>query len=62
MLTVIVASEEYKETNKTLRELVRLTADYVKQCLSVEVAEEVAVLSVVAQRINPAVKIDAVIT
>lgn len=57
----VSTNEEYKETSKTLRDLVKLTADYVKQCLSVEVAEEVAVLSAVAQRINPAVKIDAVI-
>lgn len=58
---LVVANEEYEETSKTLSELTQLTADYVKQCLAVDVAEEVAVLSAVAQRVNPAVKIDAVI-
>ncbi|EDR00515.1 uncharacterized protein LACBIDRAFT_334152, partial [Laccaria bicolor S238N-H82] len=50
-----------KEYINTLKDLTALTAKYVKECLAVDVAEEVAVLSAVAQRVNPAMKIDAVI-
>ena len=45
-----------------LNELVHLTADCVtKKSLAVEIAEDVALVSAIAQRVNPAVKIDAVI-
>jgi hypothetical protein len=44
-----------------LKDLIALTAKCVKKYLAVEVPEEVAVLSAVAQRVNPAMKIDAVI-
>ena len=44
-----------------LNELVRLTADCVENTLAVDVAEDVALVSAIAQRVNPAVKIDAVI-
>ena len=44
-----------------LNDLVHLTADCVKNTLAVEVAEDVALVSAIAQRVNPAVKIDAVI-
>ena len=44
-----------------LNELVHLTADCVKKSLAVDVAENVALVSAIAQRVNPAVKIDAVI-
>ncbi|EDR01051.1 uncharacterized protein LACBIDRAFT_312614 [Laccaria bicolor S238N-H82] len=44
-----------------LNELVRLTTDCVKNTLAVDVAEDVALVSAIAQRVNPAVKIDAVI-
>ena len=54
----IAAKKEYM---KTLKDLIALTAKHVKECLAVDVAEEVAVLCAVAQRMNPAMKIDAVI-
>ena len=44
-----------------LNELVRLTADCVKNTLAVDVAEDDVLVSAIAQRVNPAVKIDAVI-
>ena len=44
-----------------LNDLVHLTTDRVKNTLAVEVAEDVALVSAIAQRVNPAVKIDAVI-
>ena len=59
MFTFAIAAK--KEYIKTLKDLTALTAKHVKECLAVDVAEEVAVLSAVAQRINPAMKIDAVI-
>ena len=59
MFTVALAVE--KEYDGSLKDLTALTAKYVKECLAVEVADEVAVLSAVAQRVNPAMKIDAVI-
>ena len=50
------------EAQKGLHEdLAALTAKHVKECLAVDVAEEVAMLCAVAQRMNPAMKIDAVI-
>ena len=55
------AREEYKDTRKMLNDLVHLTADCVKNTLAVDVAEDVALVSAIAQRVNPAVKIDAVI-
>ena len=55
------AREEYKDTRKMLNELVRLTAHCVKNTLAVDFAEDVALVSAIAQRVNPAVKIDAVI-
>ena len=55
------ANEKYKDTRKMLNELVHLTTDRVKNTLAVEVAEDVALVSAIAQRVNPAVKIDAVI-
>jgi len=57
----IAAKKEYDDSKKTLKDLTALTAKYVKECLAVDVAEEVAVLSSVAQRVNPAMKVDAVI-
>ena len=44
-----------------LNELVHFTADCVKNSLAVDVAEDVALVSDIAQRVNLAVKIDAVI-
>ena len=44
-----------------LNKLVRLTVDCVKNSPVVNVAEDVALVSAIAQRVNPAVKIDAVI-
>jgi hypothetical protein len=44
-----------------LNELVHLTADCVKNSLAVDVAGDVALVSAIAQRVNSAVKIDAVI-
>ena len=62
MLTLSnAASKEYKDTRKMLNELVHLTADRVKKSLAVDVAEDVALVSAIAQRVNSAVKIDAVI-
>ena len=62
MLTLsIIASKEYSDTRKMLNELVHRTAIYVKKSLAVDVAEDVALVSAIAQRVNPAVKIDAVI-
>ena len=62
MLTLSnTASKEYQDTRKMLNELVHLTADCVKKSLAVDVAEDVALVSAIAQRVNPAVKIDAVI-
>jgi hypothetical protein len=55
------ASEEYTGTRKMLKELVHRTAVYVKNSLAVDVAEDVALVSAIAQRVNPVVKIDAVI-
>ena len=55
------ANEKYKDTRTMLNELVHLTADCVKNSLAVDVAEGVALVSDIAQRVNPAVKIDAVI-
>ncbi|EDQ98791.1 uncharacterized protein LACBIDRAFT_296173 [Laccaria bicolor S238N-H82] len=55
------ATKGYKDTRKMLNELVRLTTDYVKNTLAVDVAGDVALVSAIAQRVNPAVKIDAVI-
>lgn len=57
----VSTKKEYGDSKKTLKDLTALTAKYVRECLSVDVAEEVAVLSAVAQRVNPAMKIDAVI-
>ncbi|KIK01801.1 hypothetical protein K443DRAFT_6597 [Laccaria amethystina LaAM-08-1] len=57
----VSTKKEYNDSTKSLKDLTALTAKYVKECLAVEVAEEVAVLSAVAQRVNPAMKIDAVI-
>ena len=57
----IAAKKEYGDSKKTLKDLTALTTKYVRDCLKVDVAEEVAVLSAVAQRVNPAIKIDAVI-
>ena len=54
----IVAKNDYV---KTLQDLTALTAKHVKECLAVEAAEEVAMLFAVVQRVNPAIKIDAVI-
>jgi hypothetical protein len=54
-------NKEYKDTRKMLNELVRLTADCVRKSLAVDVADDVALVSAIAQRVNPAVKIDAVI-
>ena len=59
MFTFAIAAK--KDYINTLKDLTALTARYVKECLAVDVAEEVAVLSAVAQRVNPAMKIDAVI-
>ena len=56
-----IANEKYKDTRKMLNELVHFTADCVKNSLAVDVAEDVALVSDIAQRVNPAVKIDAVI-
>jgi hypothetical protein len=55
------AKKDYNDSKKTLKDLTALTAKYVKECLAIDVAKEVAVLSAVAQRVNPAMKIDAVI-
>ncbi|EDR09841.1 uncharacterized protein LACBIDRAFT_293727 [Laccaria bicolor S238N-H82] len=55
----VSTNEEYKVTRKMLNELVHLTADCVKNTLAVDVAEDVALVSAIAQRVNPAVKIDA---
>ncbi|EDR01832.1 uncharacterized protein LACBIDRAFT_332854 [Laccaria bicolor S238N-H82] len=55
----VSTNKEYKDTRKMLNELVRLTADCVKNTLAVDVAEDVALVSAIAQRVNPAVKIDA---
>ena len=44
-----------------LNELVRLTVDCVKDSLVVDVAEDVALVSAIAQRVNPTVKINAVV-
>ena len=44
-----------------LNELVHLTAGCVKKSLADKFAEDVAIVSATAQRVNPAVKIDAVI-
>lgn len=44
-----------------LNELVQLTADCVRKSLAVDVADDVALVTAIAQRVNPAVKIDAVI-
>ena len=60
MFTFPIAAK--KEYIKTLKDLTALTAECVKSSLAVDVAKEVAVLSAVAQRVNPAMKIDAVIT
>ena len=57
----IAAKKEFSGSKRSLEDLAALTAKYVKECLAVEVAEEVAALSVVAQRVNLAMKIDAVI-
>ena len=56
-----IANTKYKDTRKMLNDLVHLTTDRVKNTLAVEVAEDVALVSAIAQRVNPAVKIDAVI-
>jgi hypothetical protein len=55
------ASKEYKDTRYMLNELVHLTAGCVKNSLAVDVAGDVALVSAIAQRVNSAVKIDAVI-
>jgi len=55
------ACKEYKDTRKMLNELVQLTADCVRKSLAVDVADDVALVTAIAQRVNPAVKIDAVI-
>ena len=55
------AVKNYQDTGKMLGELVHLTADCVKKYLEVNVAEDVALVSAIAQRVNLAVKIDAVI-
>ena len=55
------ANQEYKDTRKLLNELVRLTADCIKNSLAVDVAEDVALVSAIAQRVDPAVKVDVVI-
>ena len=52
------AVKNYQDTGKMLGELVHLTADCVKKYLD---AEDVALVSAIAQRVNLAVKIDAVI-
>ncbi|EDQ99134.1 uncharacterized protein LACBIDRAFT_296017 [Laccaria bicolor S238N-H82] len=57
----VSTTKGYKDTRKMLNELVRLTTDYVKNTLAVDVAGDVALVSAIAQRVNPAVKIDAVI-
>ncbi|EDQ99154.1 uncharacterized protein LACBIDRAFT_335320 [Laccaria bicolor S238N-H82] len=57
----VSTNEKYKVTRKMLNELVRLTADCVKNSLAVDVAEDVALVTAIAQHVNPAVKIDAVI-
>ncbi|KIJ99117.1 hypothetical protein K443DRAFT_8630 [Laccaria amethystina LaAM-08-1] len=57
----VSTSEEYTGTRKMLKELVHRTAVYVKNSLAVDVAEDVALVSAIAQRVNPVVKIDAVI-
>ncbi|KIK01796.1 hypothetical protein K443DRAFT_6595 [Laccaria amethystina LaAM-08-1] len=59
--TAVSINKEYKDTRKMLNELVRLTADCVRKSLAVDVADDVALVSAIAQRVNPAVKIDAVI-
>ena len=59
--TRYTASKEYRDTRKILNELVHLTAHCVKKSLAVDIAEDVALVSAIAQRVNPAVKIDAVI-
>ncbi|EDR09845.1 uncharacterized protein LACBIDRAFT_325701 [Laccaria bicolor S238N-H82] len=56
----VSTNKEYQDTRKMLNELVRLTADCVKNSLAVD-AEDVALVSAIAQRVNLAVKIDAVI-
>ena len=55
------ASREYQDTRKMLNELVHLTADCAKKSLAVDIAEDVALVSAIAQRVIRAVKIDAVI-
>ena len=44
-----------------LNELVHLTADCVKKSLAADIAEDVALVSAIAQCVNRAVKIDKVI-
>ena len=62
MLTLSkTASKQYQDTRKILNELVYLTADCVKKSLAVDIAEDVALVSAIVQRVNPAVKIDAVV-
>ncbi|KIK01804.1 hypothetical protein K443DRAFT_678086 [Laccaria amethystina LaAM-08-1] len=56
-----IAVSTKKGCDSSLKDLIALTAKCVKKYLAVEVPEEVAVLSAVAQRVNPAMKIDAVI-
>ena len=51
------ADTEYKDTRKMLNELVHLTAGCVRASLAVDVTQG----SAIGQRVNPAVKIDAVI-
>ena len=55
------ANKEYKDTRKMLNELIYLTVDRVKNSFGVDVAEDVALASAIAQRVNPALKIEAVI-
>ena len=55
------ASKEYQDTRKMSNEPVHLTADCVKKSLAVDIAEDVALVSAIAHRVNPAVKIEKVI-
>ena len=54
------ANKEYKDTRKMLNELVHVTADCVKNSLAVDAVGDVGVFDI-AQPMNVAMKIDAVI-
>ena len=54
------ANKQYKDNRKMLNELVHLTSDRVKNSLAVDVVGDVGVFDI-AQPMNVAMKIDAVI-